>query len=192
MKMFFLSIFLFSSCLLSQNNNIIKINIQTELGNMFAELYPDKAPITVKNFLEYVDSGYYSYGSFIRTVTDENQPNNKTKINVIQCDAHPWYSSVFEQIVHEATEATGIKHENGTLSMARYTPGTATSSFFICVGPQPELDFGGKRNPDGQGFAAFGKVIEGMDVMLKIHQSENKMQALIPPIIIKSITSILK
>lgn len=187
MKTILLTLLFFCQITSAQNKNVIEIKIETELGDMIAELYPDKAPITVKNFLEYVDSGYFSYGSFMRTVTDDNQPNNEIKINVIQCDTHPWYSSAFDKIPHESTSVTGIKHENGTLSMARYTPGTATSSFFICIGPQPELDYGGKRNPDGEGFAAFGKVIEGLDVMLKIHQSKNKNQALMPPIIIKSI-----
>ena len=192
MKTILLSLFLFCQLITAQTDHVIKVNIQTEFGIMVAELYPDKASITVKNFLEYVDSGYYSYGSFMRTVSDENQPNNEVKINVIQCDAHPWFTSAFDKIPHETTQITGIKHENGTLSMARYTPGTATSSFFICIGSQPELDYGGKRNPDGEGFAAFGKVIEGMDVMIKIHESENKDQALMPPIIINSISRIQK
>ena len=157
MKIVLLSLFLFCHIANAQDNDIIKIKIETGLGNMIAELYSDKAPITVKNVLEYIDSGYFSFGSFMRTVTDENQSNNKVKINVIQCDTHPWYASAFDKIPHEPTNVTGIKHENGTLSMARYTPGTATSSFFICLGSQPELDYGGNRNPDGEGFAAFRK-----------------------------------
>jgi peptidyl-prolyl cis-trans isomerase A (cyclophilin A) len=87
----------------------------------------------------------------------------------------------------ENTSITGIKHLNGTISMARSGPNTATSQFFICVNDQPELDYKGKRNPDGQGFAAFGKVIEGMDIVLKIQQQENKDQYLINPILIKTI-----
>ena len=71
-------------------------------------------------------------------------------------------------IEHEITEKTGIIHENGTISMARLEPGTASSEFFICINDQPELDFGGRRNPDGQGFAAFGKVTSGMNVVKKI------------------------
>ena len=68
--------------------------------------------------------------------------------------------------------------------MARSTPDTAQESFFICVGDQPELDFGGKRNPDGQGFAAFGKVSSGMEVVKKINQANAEGQALMPPILI--------
>ncbi|MCK7541723.1 MAG: peptidylprolyl isomerase [Marinilabiliales bacterium] len=77
--------------------------------------------------------------------------------------------AAFTPITHETTEQTGIMHRDGVISMARWTPGTATSEFFICVGDQPELDYGGKRNPDLQGFAAFGKVTRGMDVVERIH-----------------------
>ena len=85
-------------------------------------------------------------------------------------------------IVHETTRQTGIKHLDGTISMARNEPGTASTEFFICIGAQPELDFGGKRNPDGQGFATFGKVIKGMDVVLKIQQQKDEGQIFVEPV----------
>lgn len=150
---------------------------------MVAEVYPDRAPITAANFLRYVDSSYYNGGSFYRTVRPNNQPNNPVKIAVIQGDIHPWQSNFsFPPIALERTNLTGLKHKNGTLSMARGGPDTATSSFFICVGDQPELDFGGKRNPDGQGFAAFGLVVEGMETVSRIHQAHAEGQALMLPI----------
>jgi peptidyl-prolyl cis-trans isomerase A (cyclophilin A) len=71
-------------------------------------------------------------------------------------------------IQQETTAQTGLKHLDGTISMARLEPGSATSEFFICVGDQPELDFGGKRYADGQGFAAFGRVTQGMEVVRAI------------------------
>ena len=77
---------------------------------------------------------------------------------------------------------TGGEKDDGTVSMARLGPDTATQSFFICVGDQPELDFGGQRNPDGQGFAAFGQVVEGMDLVRAIHTSAAEGQQLDPPI----------
>jgi peptidyl-prolyl cis-trans isomerase A (cyclophilin A) len=82
----------------------------------------------------------------------------------------------------ERTNVTGLRHIDGTLSMARSGPDTATASFFICIGDQPELDFGGRRNRDGQGFAAFGQVIEGMDVVRAINRSAAEGQTLRPPI----------
>ena len=143
--------------------------MKTEWGLIQLELYPDKAPITVSNFLKYVDQNRYGDLHFYRVVHMENQPDNDVKIEVIQgglgFDKHPME---LPTIFHETTDETGIKHLNGTLSMARLEPGTASSEIFICINDQPELDFGGKRNPDGQGFAAFGKVISGMDVVKTI------------------------
>lgn len=165
----------------------IKCSIDTALGEIEIELYPDKAPITVQNFLQYVDSSAYDNSSFFRTCTEENEADRKVKIEVIQGgnidkdDERP-------PIPMETTETTGILHKNGTISMARSEPNSATSSFFICINDQPELDYGGKRNPDGQGFAAFGRVTKGMDVVLKIQSRKNEDQYLIEPVKIRSIT----
>jgi peptidyl-prolyl cis-trans isomerase A (cyclophilin A) len=88
----------------------------------------------------------------------------------------------FPPIKLERTRDTGLAHKDGTISMARDGPDTATSDFFVCIGDQPELDFGGKRNPDGQGFAAFGKVVKGMEVVKKIQAAPAEEQALKPPV----------
>ena len=158
--------FLMVSCI---HETVIPISMETELGSIQMVLYPDRAPITVSNFLRYVDENRYKDFHFYRVVHMENQPDNDVKIEVIQgglgFDKHPME---LPTILHETTDKTGIRHLNGTLSMARLEPGTASSEIFICINDQPELDFGGKRNPDGQGFAAFGKVISGMDVIRKI------------------------
>jgi peptidyl-prolyl cis-trans isomerase A (cyclophilin A) len=90
-------------------------------------------------------------------------------------------------IHHETTNKTGIKHEDGTLSMARLEPGTASSEIFICINDQPELNFGGKRNPDGQGFAAFGKVVSGMDIVRQVQSKPEKEQMLVKPVKVNSI-----
>lgn len=145
--------------------------IQTELGNIHIELYPAQAPLTVANFLRYVDQGRYPGASFYRVVRLDNQAQSPVKIEVVQgglgMDEHP---GKLPPIPHETTAVTGLKHLDGTLSMARLEPGSAASEFFICVGDQPELDFGGRRYADGQGFAAFGRVIEGMEVVRAIQQ----------------------
>ena len=158
--------FLMVSC---AHETIIPISIETEFGPIQLELYPDVAPITVSNFLRYVDENRYDDLHFYRVVHMENQPDNDVKIEVIQgglgFDMHPME---LPAIIHETTNKTGIRHLNGTLSMARMEPGTASSEIFLCINDQPELDYSGKRNPDGQGFAAFGKVISGMDVIRKI------------------------
>ena len=161
------------------------VRIQTTLGVIEAELYADKAPATVANFLKYVDAGRYSGGQFHRTVTlhPDNQPNNTVKIEVIQGGVNPDFAEKdWPALTLERTRDTGVQHLDGTLSMARASPDTATSDFFICVGAQPELDFGGKRNPDGQGFAAFGRVTLGLDIVKKIQSAPADGQKLTPPV----------
>ena len=160
-----------------------RVRIETDLGNIVVELNIRAAPVTVSNFVRYVDGKFFDGGSFFRTVTPSNQPTNLVKIQVIQAESPPAREQdFFAPIPLERTRDTGLHHRDGTLSMARDGPDTAQSSFSICVGDQPELDFGGKRNPDGQGFAAFGQVIEGMDVVRKIHGSPANGQRLTPVI----------
>ena len=162
--------------------------IETDLGDIEVELDAAKAPKTVANFLRYVDGKFYDGGRFHRTVTADNQPKNKVKIEVIQAGTNPKKAKDdFEPIKLERTKDTKLSHKDGTISMARDEPDTATSDFFICIGDQPELDFGGKRNPDGQGFAAFGRVVKGMDVVRKIQKSPADGQTLKPAVTIRSV-----
>lgn len=160
--------------------------IKTSLGNIQVELYPGKAPKTVANFLKYVDNRLYDGTTFYRVCTPENEKDRRIKIEVIQGGDVP-EPKQFSPVPMETTHQTGIHHLDGTISMARDTPNSATSGFFICINNQPELDFSGKRNPDGQGFAAFGKVTRGMDVVRKIQARENKDQYLIEPVKIISV-----
>lgn len=159
--------------------NIINISLETSLGVIDIELYPDKAPITVSNFLKYIDKKRYNDFHFYRVVHMNNQPNNNVKIEVIQgglgSKRHPME---LPSIPHETTQKTGLNHLDGTISMARMEPGTANSEIFICINDQPELDFGGKRNPDGQGFSVFGKVKNGMDIVRVIQKLPENGQLL--------------
>ncbi|MEO7308024.1 MAG: peptidylprolyl isomerase [Ferruginibacter sp.] len=166
-KNIFILLFFYPINLHAQKN--ITCLIKTELGNITVELYPAKAPGTVANFLKYVDAHLYDSSSFFRAVTLNNQPKDSIKIEVIQ-GGNIDSVKEFAPIPLETTDKTGLLHKDGTVSMARGKPATATSSFFICINDQPELDYGGKRNKDGQGFAAFGKVIKGMEVVKKIQQ----------------------
>ncbi len=147
----------------------VRVRMVTDLGPIVIELYPDKAPITVANFLAYADQHLLDGGSFYRTVSPKND-NNPATISVIQGGLNR-DDGPLPAIAHETTKVTGIRHTDGVISMARDQPGTAGSEFFICIGDNPALDFGGARNKDGQGFAAFGRVIEGMDVVHKIHDA---------------------
>jgi peptidyl-prolyl cis-trans isomerase A (cyclophilin A) len=162
----------------------LRVTVQTELGDIVLEIDAARAPNTSANFLRYVDAGHYDGGTFHRTVKMDNQPDSPVKIEVIQAGVHPDRAKDgFAAIPLERTSVTGLRHTNGVISMARGQPDSATSGWFVCINDQPSLDFGGARNPDGQGFAAFGRVVQGMDVVRKIQQAPNTdAQRLTPPI----------
>ena len=165
--------------------------INTELGDIECEIFLDKAPVTAANFLKYIDEDRFRGATFYRTVTMDNQPDNDIKIEVIQGGLGDDSDSLgLSPILHETTESTGVKHLDGVISMARLEPGTASSEFFICIGDQPELDFGGRRNPDGQGFAAFGRVVRGMDIVRQIQTRPADGQWLQPEIKIVGVSRV--
>jgi len=162
--------------------------MKTKLGTITVELYPEKAPLTVANFERYIRENRLKDAVFYRTVTMKNQPGKKVKIQVIQGGLfRDDNTAMLPPIKLETTKQTGLHHLNGTLSMARDKPNSATSEFFICIGNQPSLDYGGKRNPDGQGFAAFGRVIKGMDVVKEIQEQPSEHQMLTPQVKIDTI-----
>ncbi len=172
----------------AQQSRLPVVVIQTSMGTITAEIDSVRAPISAANFLRYVDAGAYTGGLFHRAVRMDNQPRDSVKIEVIQAGARRDSTRArFPAIELERTSVTGLRHVDGTLSMARGGPNTATSDFFICVGPQPALDFAGNRNLDGQGFAAFGRVLTGMDVVRAIQQSPVNAQSLTPPVAITSV-----
>ena len=161
----------------------VLVVVETEMGAFELEVDVDRAPVTAANFLRYVDGGFYDGGTFFRTVHADNQPEDSIRIAVVQGGRNAeMEAESFPPIPLERTSETGLLHVDGTVSMARGGPDTATQSFFICIGDQPSLDFGGMRNPDGQGFAAFGRVVAGMDVVRAIHQSPYGAQQLTPPV----------
>jgi len=162
-----------------------RVVIVTEEGEIELQVDASRAPGTAANFLRYVDAGLYDGGRFHRAVKvrPDNQPQNAVKIEVIQAGADPARAMQFFPAIRlERTSTTGLAHADGVVSMARAQADTARDGFFICIGEQPELDFGGKRNADGQGFAAFGRVVSGMDVVRKIHLSPASGQNLTPPV----------
>lgn len=174
----------------------VRVLVQTELGDIVVEVDQARAPATAANFLRYVDAGHYDGGTWHRTVKMDNQPESPVKIEVIQAGVNPEMAkSGFPAIALERTSVTGLLHKDGAISMARGTPDSATSGWFICINDQPSLDFGGARNPDGQGFAAFGRVVSGMDVVRKIQNAPSssdrttnvEAQRLTPPIKITKI-----
>jgi peptidyl-prolyl cis-trans isomerase A (cyclophilin A) len=189
----------------------VDIAIETDFGTISVALNVKRTPLTTGNFLRYVDMGLFDGGIFHRIVTPDNNansnlkaekigegidpsadrkqlPNDAIAIEVIQGGINPAKSDrLAAPVPLERTRDTGLRHLDGTISMARLTPDSAVSDFFICINDQPSLDFGGMRNPDGQGFAAFGQVIDGMDVVRTIQQQPADGQSLDPPVKINRI-----
>jgi peptidyl-prolyl cis-trans isomerase A (cyclophilin A) len=173
-----------------KNTTTPLIEIQTSKGDIEIELYPLQAPKTVAAFLSYIDAGYYDNGSFYRVLNTENQPSNAEKTELIQGGI--WQTKNKEAIKipgvpHETTQQTHILHTDGVISLARREPGTATTEFFICIGKQPGLDYGGENIEDKQGYATFGKVVKGMDIVRKIYRQPENDQYFDPPVAIFSI-----
>jgi peptidyl-prolyl cis-trans isomerase A (cyclophilin A) len=176
---------LISPLVRAQDAKPVRVMIETEAGEIEAEIDTGRAPITAANFLKYVDGGLFDGGRFFRTVRPDNQVDKPVKIAVIQAaGSRDKRAQFLPPIPLERTSVTGLSHKDGTLSMARSTPDTARDSFSICVGDQPSLDFGGARQPDGQGFAAFGRVVRGMEVVRKIQMGPAEGETLTPPVTI--------
>lgn len=167
-----------------------RVSMETSYGRIIAEIFVAQAPATARNFLHYVDLGLYESASFYRAVRpdiDERSP----RIQVLQGGIdRTCRNAPLPPVMHESTDVTGLRHVDGALSAVRWEPGSASSEFFIVIDDTPELDFSGKRNPDGQGFAVFGQVITGMEIVRRINARPTgtdetigflKNQALLPP-----------
>ena len=181
-------LFLISSC--SQPSyKYPHVIIESEYGDIEVELYADKAPQTVAAFLANIDEGHFKNASFYRVIKNDNVPE-EYNTGLIQggiYQTQPDNIAKQKKIPHESPRQTGLSHTSGTISMARTTPGSATSEFFICIGDQRQFDSSSRGSADGLGYAAFGKVFKGMDVVGKIQNKKNNGEDFVTPIIIKSI-----
>jgi peptidyl-prolyl cis-trans isomerase A (cyclophilin A) len=174
---------------LAAQPGLITVVIETSAGVIEVTVDPVHAPVTAANFLKYVDAGMYNGGRFHRAVRRDNQARQDVMIEVIQGGRDPAMAKStrgFGPIPLERTSVTTLTHVDGAISMARgNTADSGSSDFFLCVGPQPALDFGGARAADGQGFAAFGRVTAGMDVVRRIQAGQtNDREQLVTPITI--------
>lgn len=164
----------------------IVVRFETPFGNIDIAVDTVRAPVTAANFLKYVDGGFYNGGRFHRATRPDNYkptPPNRPMMEIIQGGINPDRNNdKFAPIALERTNKTGLAHVAGVVSMARGGPDSATSDFFILFDDQPSLDFGGLRFDDGQGGAAFGRVVSGLDVARKIQQQPVEAQRLNPPI----------
>jgi peptidyl-prolyl cis-trans isomerase A (cyclophilin A) len=142
-----------------------KVVLTTAQGDITIELFVDKAPITAKNYLKYVDRKLYDGATFYRASKPPGQAAND--YGTVQGGLQNDPKKVLPPIAHESTLKTGILHKDGVISMGRRAPGTAQADWFICVGDMPYLD-ADPKDPKNPGFAAFGHVVSGMDVVQKI------------------------
>ncbi|HVU55292.1 MAG TPA: peptidylprolyl isomerase [Puia sp.] len=173
------------SCGGGANSTRPHVQIRTAAGDIELELYPQQAPKTVAAFLSYIDSGFYRKASFYRVLNDDNQSSEADRSNLIQGGiwrTNQKKASSLPGIPHESTQQTHILHKDGVISLARTTPGTATTEFFICIGDQPGFDYGGDNSPDKQGYAAFGRVVKGMDIVRIIYARPENNQSFDPPV----------
>lgn len=175
------------------------ICFMTSLGEINVELYDQQAPCTTAHFLAYIDEEYYGGASFYRVIREDNQALGTVRIAVVEGGfSNSYYDYMLREgfaqgldydqtqgphgrhpcIRVETTADTGLTHLDGTLSFGRCGPDEVDDSFFICVGDQPELDFGGRRYADGLGFSACGRVIAGMEIVRAIHGSPTQGQRL--------------
>lgn len=180
---------LFASCNQHDYKNP-HVVITTNYGDIEVELYPDMAPKTVAAFLSYVDSGLYKNASFYRVLKTEDFPT-PANTGIIQggiWQTNPSKKATLPGIEHETTKQSGLTHQSGTISLARLAPGTANTEFFICIGDQSPLDFERRGTEDGQGYAAFGEIFEGMDIVRKIQAQKSSGDKFVNKIVITNIT----
>lgn len=152
--------------------------IETSEGDIVVALNDSAAPVSVANFIAHAEAGHLDAGNFYRSVRDDNERPGVEPMHLIQGGYGRDGLPEAEGIAHESTLETGLTHSRGAISMARTAVGTATTEFFIMVDDYPGLDAGpGKRNPDEAGYAVFGAVIEGMDVVERIWMAPTSLEA---------------
>jgi peptidyl-prolyl cis-trans isomerase A (cyclophilin A) len=149
-------------------DGVVQVAMKTPKGLITIDLYAAKAPITVRNFLRFVDAKRLDGAVFYRASHVPNAPDH----GLIEGGLRAAPSKLFKPIAHESTAVTGLTHKDGTVSMARREPGTATAEFFILLGDQPGFDADPSGQGDKDGFAAFGQVVSGMDVVHAIFEQK--------------------
>lgn len=172
----------------SGGDALVRVRLETSAGPIVVAVETKRAPITAANFLAYVDQRRFDGQTFYRAARNRHDP----KVGLVQGGNNHRVAKSLAPIAHEPTSKTGLRHVDGTLSMARNAPGTAMGDFFITVGTARYLD----ARPDGYpGYAAFGHVVSGMPVIQKIlalpthpggWSPETKGQSIVDPVRILS------
>lgn len=164
----------------------VRLVLDTDAGRIEAVLDTANAPRSACNVMRYAAGGHYDGGVFFRTVRSSQEAPGRAPIDVVQLEANAGEEfDAFGPVPLERTRDTGLSHRAGALSLARWGPDTATSSFSIVVRDSPPMDYGGARAADGQGFAVFGRVVAGMDVVEAIHATPARDERLLRPVRIR-------
>ncbi|MDI9366586.1 MAG: peptidylprolyl isomerase [Flavobacterium sp.] len=188
MKQITLLVLLSWCCIACKSKKVYEnphVVFKTSFGDIELELFDKKAPKTAGAFLAYVDAGFYNNSNFYRVLNITNQPSDAPKTELIQGGLWKTNNAKARSLKgtpHETTLQTGILHKTGVISMARNEPGSATTEFFICMDDEPGLDYGGENMADKLGFAAFGRVVKGMDVAKTIYKESDINQQFQTPI----------
>ena len=143
-----------------------KVVMTTSAGTIVLALETERAPVTAANFLRYVDQKRYDGTTIYRAM----KLGKDGQYGLIQGGISGNPKRALAPVAHESTAKTGLTHDDGAISMARSTPGSATGDFFITIGPMTGLDADPSASGDNQGFAVFGRVVEGMDLVHRIQQ----------------------
>lgn len=177
---------------MSDDQALPQVRVETALGAFTVVVQVGKAPISAAVFLAMVRGAHLDGSSVFRILNDRNQRDAAYRINTVQWG---WYerrdnSLPGDRPIHEPASVTGLRHRRGTMSMARRGTGTPGSEYFVILNDEPELDFGGRRNPDGQGFAAFAQVVDGFDVIERLHacgEDEEFVQKPVPVLSVREL-----
>lgn len=162
--------------------------IETAIGKFEIELFSQQAPATCQYFVGVARRGELDAGQIFRVTHDEPNAKDTPGIDVVQLGTAQTLTEARQQLTHESTQQTGVQHKRWTVSASRFGPGELYASLFICMRDEPELDFGGNRHSDGQGYAAFGTVTSGTHLIKKIHQRAHHNELLKTPITIQRVS----
>lgn len=159
------------------------LQIETALGTVRIALATAQAPATAGYFLDQVLRGRLAGGSIFRVLSSELSATGEgVTIDAVQFGTARGLDETRQQIVHESTAISGLRHGPWTVSAARFAPGELYGSFFVCLQAEPSLDHGGARHPDGAGFAPFGRVVEGREVIRRAHELAEAGELLTHPV----------
>ncbi len=168
------------------------LRFSSDLGDVAIRMHNDRAPKTCRYFAQLACSGTFNPASVFRIVSSSAiqrlQPGDDCPINIVQIGPTQQFEGPRHTTVHEHTRQTGLSHHKWSVSAARFDLGELYGSFFICLKDEPELDFGGSRQPDGQGFAAFGEVVHGFDTLERVFARAEPLEMLTQQIPINNVS----